>query len=127
MPRPANLSTFDHFPPEPHFRRRPITKKKKKKKKKDRLFSKGRKPSKQKPSKMSLPVSCRHCEAKGEDGFREDFEGFSECETVDYFDAKLKENGVEMLDYFVRTLLTIIHAILLLKTKENKQNILRLY
>ncbi|KAI3442518.1 RNA helicase [Psidium guajava] len=34
------------------------------------------------------------------------------CETVDEFDAKLKENGAEMPDYFVRTLLTIIHAIL---------------
>ncbi|VFQ81357.1 unnamed protein product [Cuscuta campestris] len=34
------------------------------------------------------------------------------CETVDEFDAKLKESGAEMPDYFVRTLLTIIHAIL---------------
>ncbi|KAL3574877.1 hypothetical protein D5086_022978 [Populus alba] len=34
------------------------------------------------------------------------------CDTVDEFDAKLKENGAEMPDYFVRTLLTIIHAIL---------------
>ncbi|KAL6534995.1 hypothetical protein OROHE_013049 [Orobanche hederae] len=34
------------------------------------------------------------------------------CESVDEFDAKLKENGAEMPDYFVRTLLTIIHAIL---------------
>ncbi|KAG8376155.1 hypothetical protein BUALT_Bualt09G0033800 [Buddleja alternifolia] len=34
------------------------------------------------------------------------------CETVDEFDSKLKENGAEMPDYFVRTLLTIIHAIL---------------
>ncbi|GMH18081.1 hypothetical protein Nepgr_019922 [Nepenthes gracilis] len=34
------------------------------------------------------------------------------CQTVDEFDAKLKENGAEMPDYFVRTLLTIIHAIL---------------
>ncbi|KAJ0961099.1 hypothetical protein J5N97_000914 [Dioscorea zingiberensis] len=33
-------------------------------------------------------------------------------ETVEEFDTKLKENGAEMPDYFVRTLLTIIHAIL---------------
>lgn len=35
-----------------------------------------------------------------------------ECESVDEFDAKLKENGADLPDYFVRTLLTIIHAIL---------------
>ncbi|KAK4740295.1 hypothetical protein R3W88_003992 [Solanum pinnatisectum] len=34
------------------------------------------------------------------------------CLTVDEFDEKLKESGAEMPDYFVRTLLTIIHAIL---------------
>ncbi|CAM8881828.1 unnamed protein product [Rhodiola kirilowii] len=34
------------------------------------------------------------------------------CETVDEFDRKLKENGAEMPDYFVITLLKIIHAIL---------------
>ncbi|KAI3443623.1 hypothetical protein Pfo_000288 [Paulownia fortunei] len=39
------------------------------------------------------------------------------CESVDEFDAKLKENGAEMPDYFVRTLLTIIHAILPPKQK----------
>lgn len=39
------------------------------------------------------------------------------CETVDEFDTKLKENGAEMPDYFVRTLLTIIHAILPPKSK----------
>ncbi|KAB2612655.1 pre-mRNA-splicing factor ATP-dependent RNA helicase [Pyrus ussuriensis x Pyrus communis] len=39
------------------------------------------------------------------------------CETVDEFDTQLKENGAEMLDYFVRTLLTIIHAILPPKPK----------
>ncbi|KAF5812496.1 putative RNA helicase [Helianthus annuus] len=39
------------------------------------------------------------------------------CETVDEFDTKLKENGAEMPDYFVRTLLTIIHAILPPKKK----------
>ncbi|XP_071709853.1 probable pre-mRNA-splicing factor ATP-dependent RNA helicase DEAH5 [Rutidosis leptorrhynchoides] len=33
------------------------------------------------------------------------------CETVDEFDSKLKQNGAEMPDYVVRTLLTIIHAI----------------
>ncbi|RYQ89283.1 hypothetical protein Ahy_B09g096006 isoform C [Arachis hypogaea] len=33
-------------------------------------------------------------------------------ENVEEFDAKLKENGAELPDYFVRTLLTIIHAIL---------------
>ena len=45
------------------------------------------------------------------------------CETVDEFDAKLKENGAEMPDYFVRTLLTIIHAILPPKAeKEGKKD-----
>ena len=39
------------------------------------------------------------------------------CGTVDEFDEKLKENGAEMHDYFVRTLLTIIHAILPPKVK----------
>lgn len=39
------------------------------------------------------------------------------CETEDEFDLKLKENGAEMPDYFVRTLLTIIHAILPPKSK----------
>ncbi|KAK4483666.1 hypothetical protein RD792_010867 [Penstemon davidsonii] len=34
------------------------------------------------------------------------------CESVDICDAQLKKNGAEMPDYFVRTLLTIIHAIL---------------
>ncbi|KAD2028399.1 hypothetical protein E3N88_41991 [Mikania micrantha] len=34
------------------------------------------------------------------------------CETVDDFDSKLKQNGAEMPDYFVLTLLKIIHAIL---------------
>ncbi|KAL6523613.1 hypothetical protein OROGR_017216 [Orobanche gracilis] len=34
------------------------------------------------------------------------------CEIVDEFDAKFKEHGEVMPDYFVRTLLTIIHAIL---------------
>ncbi|KAE8695791.1 ATP-dependent RNA helicase DHX8 [Hibiscus syriacus] len=37
--------------------------------------------------------------------------------TVEEFDAKLKENGAELPDYFVRTLLTIIHAILPPKPK----------
>ncbi|XP_051132111.1 probable pre-mRNA-splicing factor ATP-dependent RNA helicase DEAH5 [Andrographis paniculata] len=35
-----------------------------------------------------------------------------DCESVDEFDAKLKENGAEMPDYFVKTLLKLIHAIL---------------
>ncbi|XP_028052105.1 probable pre-mRNA-splicing factor ATP-dependent RNA helicase DEAH5 [Camellia sinensis] len=39
------------------------------------------------------------------------------CETVEEFDSMLKENGAEMPDYFVRTLLTIIHAILPPKSK----------
>ncbi|KAI3710655.1 hypothetical protein L2E82_40444 [Cichorium intybus] len=45
------------------------------------------------------------------------------CETVDEFDSKLKENGAEMPDYFVRTLLTIIHAILppKVKSKSDKE------
>lgn len=34
------------------------------------------------------------------------------CESVEEFDSKLKDNGAEMPDYLVRTLLTIIHAIL---------------
>ncbi|KAH0981266.1 hypothetical protein GBA52_008443 [Prunus armeniaca] len=42
------------------------------------------------------------------------------CETVDEFDTKLKKNGAEMPDYFVRTLLTIIHAILPPKPKPEK-------
>ncbi|KAG2689211.1 hypothetical protein I3760_09G129600 [Carya illinoinensis] len=44
------------------------------------------------------------------------------CETVDEFDAKLKENGAEMPDYFVRTLLTIIHAILPPKQNSDKES-----
>ncbi|KAG9459931.1 hypothetical protein H6P81_004439 [Aristolochia fimbriata] len=40
-----------------------------------------------------------------------------ESETLDEFDTKLKDNGAEMPDYFVRTLLTIIHAILPPKPK----------
>lgn len=42
-------------------------------------------------------------------------------ETVDEFDAKLKKNGAEMPDYFVRTLLTIIHAILPPEPKGEKE------
>ena len=34
------------------------------------------------------------------------------CPTVEEFDSMLKDNGAEMPDYFVRSLLTIIHAIL---------------
>lgn len=48
------------------------------------------------------------------------------CETVDEFDSKLKESGAEMPDYFVRTLLTIIHAILPPKPKsvnEKKEDV----
>ncbi|RZS19429.1 hypothetical protein BHM03_00051825 [Ensete ventricosum] len=43
-----------------------------------------------------------------------------DSETVDDFDAKLKANGAEMPDYFVRTLLTIIHAILPPRSKASK-------
>ncbi|KAL0315775.1 UNVERIFIED_CONTAM: putative pre-splicing factor ATP-dependent RNA helicase DEAH5 [Sesamum radiatum] len=43
------------------------------------------------------------------------------CQTVDEFDAKLKDNGAEMPDYFVRTLLTIIHAILPPKQKSESE------
>ncbi|XVF74986.1 hypothetical protein PTKIN_Ptkin13bG0152800 [Pterospermum kingtungense] len=43
-------------------------------------------------------------------------------ETVDEFDAKLRENGAEFPDYFVRTLLTIIHAILPPKPKTQKES-----
>lgn len=41
-------------------------------------------------------------------------------ETVEEFAAQLKDNGAEMPEYFVRTLLTIIHAILPPKTKSDK-------
>ncbi|KAK9905350.1 hypothetical protein M0R45_000285 [Rubus argutus] len=44
------------------------------------------------------------------------------CGSVDEFDAKLKENGAEMPDYFVRTLLTIIHAILPPKPKSENDS-----
>ncbi|CAI9090919.1 OLC1v1025807C1 [Oldenlandia corymbosa var. corymbosa] len=44
------------------------------------------------------------------------------CEDVDQFDSKLKENGAEMPDYFVRTLLTIIHAILPPKPKSKSDD-----
>ncbi|XP_023756999.1 probable pre-mRNA-splicing factor ATP-dependent RNA helicase DEAH5 [Lactuca sativa] len=44
------------------------------------------------------------------------------CETVDEFDAKLKENGAEMPDYFVHTLLKIIHAILPPKLKSKSDS-----
>ncbi|KAK1376987.1 RNA helicase [Heracleum sosnowskyi] len=40
------------------------------------------------------------------------------CKTVDVFDAKLKQNGACMPDYVVRTLLTVIHAILPLNVKK---------
>ncbi|XP_058725362.1 probable pre-mRNA-splicing factor ATP-dependent RNA helicase DEAH5 isoform X2 [Vicia villosa] len=43
-------------------------------------------------------------------------------ESVEEFDSKLKENGAEMPDYFVRTLLTIIHAILPPKPRKEKEN-----
>lgn len=43
-------------------------------------------------------------------------------DSVEEFDAILKENGAEMPDYFVRTLLTIIHAILPPKPKKEKEN-----
>ncbi|BFG21024.1 hypothetical protein CerSpe_072980 [Prunus speciosa] len=44
------------------------------------------------------------------------------CETVDEFDTKLKKKGAEMPDYFVRTLLTIMHAILPPKPKPEKDS-----
>ncbi|KAB9105013.1 hypothetical protein FH972_026973 [Carpinus fangiana] len=44
------------------------------------------------------------------------------CSTVDQFDAKLKESGAEMPDYFVRTLLTVIHAILPPKPQSEKRH-----
>ncbi|KAM7274993.1 hypothetical protein ACFE04_016859 [Oxalis oulophora] len=45
------------------------------------------------------------------------------CDKVDEFDSKLKENGAELPDYFVRTLLKIIHAILPpeVKSKEDEK------
>ncbi|XP_057427503.1 probable pre-mRNA-splicing factor ATP-dependent RNA helicase DEAH5 [Lotus japonicus] len=44
-----------------------------------------------------------------------------DSENVEEFDAKLKENGAEMPDYFVKTLLTIIHAILPPKPRKEKE------
>ncbi|XVF73182.1 hypothetical protein PTKIN_Ptkin12aG0180500 [Pterospermum kingtungense] len=46
----------------------------------------------------------------------------SHSETVDEFDAKLRKYGVEFADYLVRTLLTIIHAILPPKPKTQKES-----
>ena len=43
-----------------------------------------------------------------DDGFKK----LEYCDTVVGFDSKLKENGAELPDSFVRMLLTIIHAIL---------------
>lgn len=43
-------------------------------------------------------------------------------ETVEEFDKKLKQNGAEMPDYFVKTLLTNIHAILPPKSKSKGKN-----
>ncbi|GJW35443.1 probable pre-mRNA-splicing factor ATP-dependent RNA helicase DEAH5 [Tanacetum coccineum] len=42
------------------------------------------------------------------------------CLTVDEFDKKLKKNGADLPDYFVRTLLNVIHAILPPKVKKPK-------
>ncbi|PWA73424.1 DNA/RNA helicase, ATP-dependent, DEAH-box type, conserved site-containing protein [Artemisia annua] len=42
------------------------------------------------------------------------------CLTHEEFDQKLKQNGADLPDYFVRTLLTIIHAILPPKVKKSK-------
>ncbi|KAK9715643.1 hypothetical protein RND81_06G179000 [Saponaria officinalis] len=41
------------------------------------------------------------------------------CENVDQFDAELKKFGAELPDYFVKTLLIIIHAIFPPKSKDN--------
>ncbi|XP_042498824.1 probable pre-mRNA-splicing factor ATP-dependent RNA helicase DEAH5 [Macadamia integrifolia] len=46
----------------------------------------------------------------------------SKCENISEFDSNLKENGAEMPDYFVRTLFTIIHAILPPKPKSDKDS-----
>lgn len=43
-------------------------------------------------------------------------------DTVDEFDSQLKQNGAEMPDYFVRTLFTIIHAILPSKSKKHEDD-----
>ncbi|GFP93208.1 probable pre-mRNA-splicing factor ATP-dependent RNA helicase [Phtheirospermum japonicum] len=43
------------------------------------------------------------------------------CKTIDNFDSKLKANGAEMPDYFVRTLLTIIHAFLPPKPRKDSK------
>ncbi|XP_019085937.1 PREDICTED: probable pre-mRNA-splicing factor ATP-dependent RNA helicase DEAH5 isoform X3 [Camelina sativa] len=42
-------------------------------------------------------------------------------DTVDEFDKKVKEQGAEMPDYFVRSLLTVIHAIYPPKPKSEKK------
>ncbi|XP_031270199.1 probable pre-mRNA-splicing factor ATP-dependent RNA helicase DEAH5 [Pistacia vera] len=47
------------------------------------------------------------------------------CETVERFDTKLKANGAELPDYVVRTLLTIIHAILPPGKKRNSDEKLK--
>ncbi|KAL9242097.1 hypothetical protein vseg_016132 [Gypsophila vaccaria] len=43
------------------------------------------------------------------------------CESVEEFDNELKKHGAEMPDYFVKTLLTIIHAILPPEKKEEEE------
>ncbi|GJX91829.1 probable pre-mRNA-splicing factor ATP-dependent RNA helicase DEAH5 [Tanacetum coccineum] len=45
------------------------------------------------------------------------------CLTVDEFDKKLKKNGADLPDYFVRTLLNVIHAILPPKVKKPKGDV----
>jgi hypothetical protein len=44
------------------------------------------------------------------------------CQTVDEFHAKLKQDGAEMPDYIVRTLLTTIRTILCPKPKAEKDS-----
>ncbi|KAI3835525.1 hypothetical protein MKX03_032071 [Papaver bracteatum] len=45
-----------------------------------------------------------------------------DSDSTDEFDTKLKNNGAEMPDYLVRTLFTIIHAILLPSSKSMKNS-----
>ncbi|KAI3833193.1 hypothetical protein MKX03_027526 [Papaver bracteatum] len=45
-----------------------------------------------------------------------------DSDSIDEFDTKLKNNGAEMPDYFVHTLFTIIHAILLPSSKSMKDD-----
>jgi ATP-dependent RNA helicase DHX8/PRP22 len=44
-------------------------------------------------------------------------------DTIEAFDQALKKNGIEILKYFIKTLLTIIHALLPPKTKAEQKKL----